>query len=179
MVKTIINPMDMFYLECSNELSCAMADITIDLEQTALSMNPLSIPRDPVRFIQSLSFGGINSGRGATIHIHNHQLIDPQMPGMPVVVTIGILECSAMNSCRGLTIFTGDNVHIMHRICGSFEACDGCMIKKDEFDVGMACNPMTRPPQIPQFIPQQFQASPQGQPQFVPGFSQPQFVPQV
>ena len=46
MVKEIINPMNEFYLECSNELSCAMAYFTIDLEQdqnTLMTAQPVRI----------------------------------------------------------------------------------------------------------------------------------------
>ena len=163
MQKTIINPMDYFYLECSNELSCAMADLTIDLEQD--TTDPNFMFSTPVRFISTLKFGGVNSGRGATIHIHNHQYVDPQMPGMPVIVTVGYLECSAISSCQGLTIYTGENVDIAHVICNSFESCMGCMIKKDEFDAGRPCNPAPFPQQ---FGSPQFPVLPQGPPQFIP-----------
>jgi len=137
--KTITNTLNNFKFECGNVQSCELAQFTFEYNQDS------SRPR-PVELLEAFVFGGQFSARGSTFTFVNEQGVDP-FTQIPIILTIGRIECGGAGSCQGTTFVTGSNVEVNEVICAT-DSCLGCVIKLNANDVGRPCDP-NQVPAIP------------------------------
>eukprot|EP01084_Bolivina_argentea_P158040 275340_1 len=121
-VRTLMNPMNGFILNCANVGSCAGAQLTINVNTDA---------PEPVQAFDGLKFSGRESGKGATIVINNWQ------PG--VFLEVELVECTAADSCVDTTFVISEDVQISEITCNP-GTCEGCIVTRNVNSPGIPCD---------------------------------------
>merc|ERR1719167_2184761 len=112
--------------ECAAANSCenGMYDIHLDGAST-----------NPIRRYDGFVFTGENSGRGATVSVHNKQVSQRGN----VILTVDEIACEGASSCVGATFVVGYNVAIQSIVCAP-GACFGCTIRIDATSPPFPCD---------------------------------------
>jgi len=112
--------------ECAAANSCenGMYEIHLDGAST-----------NPIRRYDGFVFTGENSGRGATVSVHNKQVSQRGN----VILTVDEIACEGASSCVGATFVVGYNVAIQSIVCAP-GACFGCTIKVDATSPPFPCD---------------------------------------
>merc|ERR1719461_2135402 len=121
-IQTMLNPQNGFLFECSDVESCASGNFEILIDVNSL---------EPITFLEGFKIAGTKAAMGTTFVINNAQ--------RGAWITIEAIECSGTFSCIDATFITGNNVIIEDVTCTG-NACEGCVLKQTEMDVGIPCH---------------------------------------
>jgi len=123
--QTILNPMNGFLFECSDMESCAKGNFEILIEDKS---------SDPIVELGGFKIGGTKAAMGTVFRINNEQ-----SGSSGVWLIIETIECSGTFACVDTTFVVGENVIIESVSCAGM-ACEGCLIKRTDADMGIPCH---------------------------------------